>query len=74
MAKNVWEKIAKEANLLKVAVTATISFTIIWDFSMFFQILFSPQVKPCVIIFYKDNIYELTHDLPNDLRLRISGN
>ena len=30
----------------------------------------SPQVKQSVIITYKHGIYELPHDLSNDLRLR----
>ena len=34
----------------------------------------SPQVKRCAIITYKHEIYELPHDLPNNLRLRILGN
>ena len=34
----------------------------------------SPQVKRWVIITYKHGIYELPHELPNDLRLRILGN
>ena len=37
---------------------------------MFYQILLSPQVKRWAIITYKDGIYELPQDLPNDLRLR----
>ena len=41
-----------------------------WDFSMFYQIFLSPQVKWCAIITYKHGIYEL----PNDLRLRKLGN
>ena len=36
---------------------------------MFYQILLSPQVKRWAII-TKDGIYELPHELPNDLRLR----
>ena len=44
---------------------ATISFIIFWDFSMFYQIFLSAQVKRWAII---------THELPNDLRLRILGN
>ena len=43
---------------------------IFWDFSMFYQIFPSPQVKRCAIITYKQGIYEL----PNDLTLRILGN
>ena len=41
---------------------------------MFYQIFFSPQLKRCAIITYKHGIYELPHEFPNDLRLRISGN
>ena len=37
---------------------------------MFYQIFLSPQVKRCAIITYKHGIYELPHELPNDLRLR----
>ena len=44
------------------------------DFSMFYQIFLSPQVKRCAIITYKHGIYELPHYLPNDLKLRILGN
>ena len=53
---------------------ATISFIIFWDFSMFYQIFLSPQVKQCAIITNKHGIYELPHKLPNDLRLRKLGN
>ena len=35
------------------------------------QIFFLPKVKRSVIISNKRGIYELTHKLPNDLRLRI---
>ena len=41
---------------------------------MFYQIFLSPQVKRWAIIIYKHGIYELPHELPNDLRLRILGN
>ena len=44
------------------------------SFLMFYQSLFSPQVKRCAIITYKHDIYELPHELPNDLRHRILGN
>ena len=36
---------------------------------MFYQILFSSQVKRCTIISYKHGIYELPHKLPSDLAL-----
>ena len=41
---------------------------------MFYQIFLLPKVKRCMIITYKDGIYELPHELPNDLQLRILGN
>ena len=41
---------------------------------MFYQTLLSPQVKRCAIITYKHGIYELPHELPNNLRLRTLGN
>ena len=44
---------------------ATISFIIFWDFSMFYQIFLSPQVKRWAIITYKHGIYQLLHELPN---------
>ena len=41
---------------------------------MFYQIFFSPQVKRWAIITYKHSMYELPHELPNDLRLRMLEN
>ena len=41
---------------------------------MFDQIFLSPQEKQIVIISNKHDIYELPHELPNDLRLRILEN
>ena len=41
---------------------------------MFYQTILSPQVKKYAIITYKHGIYELSHDLPNDMRLRMLGN
>ena len=38
------------------------------------QVFISPQVKQCAIITYKNGIYELSHDLPIDIRLRVLGN
>ena len=39
---------------------------------MSYQTFLSPQGKRCAIITYKHGIYEMPHELPNDLRLRIS--
>ena len=36
---------------------------------MFYQIFLSPQGERCAIITYKHDIYELYHELPNDLKL-----
>ena len=47
---------------------STIIFIIFWDFLMVYQIFLSPQVKPCEIITYTHGIYELPHELPNDLK------
>ena len=44
---------------------------------MFLQIFLSPQVKRCAIIaygIYEHGIYELPHELPNDLKRSILGN
>ena len=37
---------------------------------MLYQIFLSPQVKRWAIITYKHRIYELSHELPNELRLK----
>ena len=50
------------------------SFIIFWDFSLFYQIFLSQQVKRCAIITYKHGIYKLPQELLNDLRLRNLGN
>ena len=44
------------------------------DFLILYQIFFTPHVKRSVIISNKHGMYELPHELPNDLRLRILGN
>ena len=41
---------------------------------MFNQILLSPQVERGAVISNKHGIYELSHELPNDLRLKICWN
>ena len=41
---------------------------------MFDKIFVSTQAKRIVIISNKHGIYELPHELPNDLRLRTLGN
>ena len=45
-----------------------------WDFSMFHQIFLPRQVKWWPIITYNYLIYELPHELPNDLRLNTLRN
>ena len=46
----------------------------IWRLSDVLSNFLSPQVKRIVIISTKNGIYKLSHELPNDLRLRILGN
>ena len=41
---------------------------------MYYQIFLSSQVKQIVIISNKNGIYELPHELPNNLRLMILAN
>ena len=41
---------------------------------VFYQVLLSPQVKWSVIIRNKHFVYELSDELPNDLRLKILRN
>ena len=48
--------------------------TMMDNFLILYQFFFSPQVKRSVIIGNKHGICELSHELPNDLRLRILGN
>ena len=52
----------------------TIIFIMFWDFLIFYQVFLSPQVKRCAIITYIHGIYELQHELSNDLTLTILGN
>ena len=49
-------------------------FLIFRDFLMVEQFFLSPQVKRSAIITYKHGIYQLSHELPNDLILNILGN
>ena len=49
-------------------------FIIFWDFLMFYQFFFSPQVKRFMIITYKHGVYELPHKMLNDLTFRKLGN
>ena len=55
-------------------VQPTIMEILFWDFLSFYQIFFSPKVKQSMIISNKQGVYELPHELPNNLRLRILGN
>ena len=41
---------------------------------MFYQIFLSSQAKRSAIISNKQDVNELSHELPNDLRLWILGN
>ena len=53
---------------------ATIIEIILWNFLNLYQVFLSPQVKRSPIISNKQSLYEFTHELPNNLRLRILGN
>ena len=44
------------------------------EFLILYQFIFSPQMKRRMVISNKVGIYELPHELPNNLRLRILGN
>ena len=68
-------KLWKEFRLsFLLTLISTTSFIIFWNFSMFYQTFLSPQLKRCAIITYKHGMYELPHQLLNDLKLRILGN
>ena len=60
-------------DLLEINNEITMMGIIFCDFLILYQIFFSPQVERSVIISNKHGIYELPHELPNDLRLRILG-
>ena len=66
----------RESNIAEtfVSIIATTTFIIFWGFLLFLQVFVSPQVKRCPIITDKHGIYELPHELQNDLRFRILGN
>ena len=68
------ENIITSTHFSKQPKIPTISCIIFWDFSMFYKIFLSPQVKRWAIITYKHGIYKLPHEFVNDLRLRILGN
>ena len=40
---------------------------ILWDFLMPYQFFLSPQVKRSAIISNKQGVYELSHELPNEI-------
>ena len=48
----------------------TIMDMIFWDFLVLYEIFLSPQVKQSVIISNKHSIYELPHELPNNLEVQ----
>ena len=47
--------------------------TAIWQFTVFLLKLASPQVKGDLISNIPNSAYEMPHQLPNNLRLRILG-
>ena len=58
-------------DLLRIS---TIKEIILWGILSFYQLFLSPEVKQSVIISNKQGVYEMLHELPNDLRLSILGN
>ena len=56
---------------LLIFCASTIMVIISEDYSMFYQIFLSPQVKRNVIISNKYDMYELPHELSNELTLTI---
>ena len=54
--------------------TFTIMGIVFCHFLILHQIFFPPQMKQSAIISNKHGIYELPHELPNDLRLRVLKN
>ena len=52
----------------------TIMVIIFRDILLFEQIFLSPQVKRSVVISNKHDMYELPHELLNNISLRILGN
>ena len=61
-------KIEKNLNHVKKVSWATIMEIILLDFLMFYKIFLSPQVKQSAIISNKQGVYELPHELPNEIR------
>ena len=51
-------------------IAATIMEIVLRELGKYHQIFLSPQVKRSVIISNKQEVYELPHELPNDLRLK----
>ena len=62
-------KAVKQQKILK-----TIMGIIFWDFLMFDQTFLSRETKRSKIIGNKHGIYELPHELSNELRLTVLGN
>ena len=52
----------------------TILVIILWNFEIFYYRSDSPQVKQNLISGIANLVFELPHELPNNLRLRILGN
>ena len=61
-------------NVPLVMNVATIIEIILWDFLILYQVFLSLHVKRSPIISNKQSLYEFTHVLLNNLRLRILGN
>ena len=59
---------------IRPTIIAAIMEIIFCDILMLYQVFLSPQVKQSTVISNKQGVYELPHELPNDLRLTILGN
>ena len=65
-----WTNLIQKSKIVSLNwnLVTTIIVIMFWDFLMFYQIFFSPQVKRSVIITNNYGIWELHHKFLNDLR------
>ena len=61
-------------NLCNISAIPTMVVIIFWEFLIFYQMFLLPQVKRGVIVSNKNSIWELSHELLINLKLRILGN
>ena len=65
-----WTNLIQKSKIVSLNwnLVTTVIVIMFWDFLMFYQIFFSPQVKRSVIITNNYGICELPHKFLNDLR------